>query len=140
MGGVVGYLQGVQWSQHAIAGCAWVKAESARGLTFLSTLPRTCFLASAHAAMVCTGDPPEYSAPGFAPLAVSWGWLVSGLLIGIVLTVLVLAWLGMLRREPNIGVLAQLAVPPGPPGFAMPQDRAREDIFRYIAAGGQPAI
>ena len=32
--------------------------------------------------MVCTGSPPYYFTPGFGRLALSWGWLFLGMLLG----------------------------------------------------------
>eukprot|EP00973_Karenia_brevis_P085857 11909097-Karenia_brevis.AAC.1 len=47
---------------------------------------------------------------------------------------------GSLRQEPSIGALACMAQPSGPKVMPNAQDRARQDILTYLAAGGQAAL
>ena len=105
-------------------------------MAYLTALPRTCFMASAHAAMLCSGGNPEYSLPGFAPLVYGWGWLLLGIIIGIVLTLLILYCGGCLKRDVPLATLAHIAVPP-PPGIAQPP---AQEVLNYIASGGRPAL
>ena len=119
----------------------WARVQAGAGIVFLAALPRDCTRATTHAALVCSGQIPEYfMTPGFPPISLAWGWLFLGALLGAALSVLVLMWMGMLRREPGIAALAALAQPGGPPGLVMPQDRARDDIVAYLLAGRGAAL
>ena len=102
-------------------------------------------MAAAHAALVCAGYVPEYQAvPGFAPLAVSWGWLILGAVVGCMASLLVLACSGRLLRDPTVATMAALSetTPRGNAGAtgAVQNESARQDALRYIATGGRPAL
>ena len=65
-----------QWCWHGYSA-----ASSA--LTFAASLPATCRESIAHAALTCGGVTPSYFTPGFVPLQLAWGWLLVGVLCGI---------------------------------------------------------
>jgi len=142
MAALVGGLAAIDWRQGFTQAWGWANTQSAAGLTFLASLPGDCKRAATHATLVCLGQVPQYyQTPGFSPLALSWGWLLLGLVLGALMTLQILMFLGLLRREPAIAVLANLnARAPGPPGLAAPQDRARDDILRHLANGGPEAL
>lgn len=104
------------WGAHLTEAWTWTSAQAASGHAFVLQLPATCKLATVHAALVCAGQTPEYVViPGFAPLSHSWGWLIVGVLVGILVTISVMSLSGCLRREPTIGALAAIALAPQPP-------------------------
>ena len=53
-------IAGIDWA--AWRTTAWTVAQQAAtsGLAYLAGLPRNCYLATAHAGMVCTERNPEY--------------------------------------------------------------------------------
>ena len=52
---------------------------------FFSTLPRDCYQATVHTALVCHGSTPQYEMiPGFGPIALGWGWMVLGAGLGFI--------------------------------------------------------
>ena len=128
----------------------WAVAQRAAtsGLAFLAALPRNCALASAHAAMVCAERDVEYTTlPGFGPIAIGWGWLLLGILVGALLTLSLLTLAGKIKQEPSILQLAALmqptamAAPAAPLPYALVMTaQARADAMRYIALAGQPAL
>ena len=61
------------WHDYSVAGSS---------LQFAASLPPTCRESLAHAALTCGGMTPRYYTAGFAPLQLAWGWLVVGLLCG----------------------------------------------------------
>jgi hypothetical protein len=131
-------LAGIDWVQHA--GTAWnfAKASATAGLAFVAALPRTCQLASAHAALVRGGVEPQYYAtPGFGPLEVGWGWLLLGMATGAVAMLLCLQLAGWVHREPTIAMLAQVANAQPANVYA---NQHHADVLRYVTAGGRPAL
>ena len=155
MQAVINGLGAINWLGHGAAAWNWAQAQATSGYAYVLALPATCNLAIVHAGMVCAGQTPVYVAiPGFAPLSYSWGWLLVGILVGSVMTLLVLALTGCLRREPTAGSLAAIAhmanqqaqaatqapAHHGPPGLALPHSRATQDILAYIVTNGQPAL
>ena len=113
---------------------------SGAALAFLSGLPRDCKLASLHAAAVCMDQTPQYhTVPGFAPLAVSWGWLVLGFTAGACAMLICLLITGKLHKQPTLVQLGTL-METAPAVPTQTQQQARADALRYIALGGQPAL
>ena len=139
MAHAAGILAGVNWAQHAQTAWTWSKARGQTSLAYLTTLPRTCFLASAHAAWVCTGGEPEYSLPGFAPFVYGWGWLLLGIATGVILTWLALYCTGYIRRDIPVSTLARIATPT-PPGLNLSPQAPPQDVLNYLATGGRPAL
>ncbi len=79
--------------------------------------------------------------PGFAPISVSWGWLMVGMIIGVVMTLLILMLTGCLRRDINAAALARVAAaPPVPAGGALATHQPPQEILQYITHGGRPAL
>ena len=75
--------------------------------------------------------------PGFAPLSISWGWLLVGAVAGSFITLMTLFAAGLLRREPTVSSLALMATP----GASVSQaDQARNDVLAFIASEGRPAL
>ena len=128
-------LAGINWHQHITTAWNHAGAAAATMSAYLAALPRTCVLASAHAALVCRGEPPEYSTPGFGPLAVGWGWLLLGILLGAVFTVAISS---IMRKNVSLATLARIAGPP--PTLADQVEQPPQDVLSYIAAGGRPAL
>ena len=148
-------LAGVNWGQHLGQAWQFAQQQSQSFVGFVSALPATCKLATMHAASICIGQVPEYWAtPGFPPITLAWGWLLVGILIGSLLTMLILSMGGCLRREPTIGTLAAIAMAQAaqvpiqdaprpqqpPPGLPAPRDRARDDIVAFLARDGRQAL
>ena len=138
---------GFDWARWGAAAWDIAKQSATAGVAFLAGLPRNCYLASAHAAMVCTDMDPQYTAtPGFGPFALGWGWLVLGGLLGVLLTLSFLTLTGRIKQEPSVMHLAvlmqQFAMPvasqPAQPSVMSQQ--ARADALRYISIAGQPAL
>ena len=77
--------------------------------------------------------------PGFAPLAVSWGWLVLGFAAGACTMLVGLMVTGKLHKQPTLVQLGTL-METGAFTGTQPQQQARADALRYIALGGQPAL
>eukprot|EP00959_Pyramimonas_sp_CCMP1952_P020458 431577-Pyramimonas_sp.AAC.1 len=77
------------WGSYTAQGAGQWAAFAARdSTTYLSQFLRHCHLAAVHAMAVCNGEQPEYlSTPSFAPICISWGWLLLGLLLGTILAV-----------------------------------------------------
>ena len=104
---------GVDWAGLAAATWGVARQAAASGTAFLAGLPRTCYLATAHAAMVCAGEEPDFTTlPGFGPIALGWGWLLLGGLLGTLLTLSILTLCGKIKQEPSIAQLAALMQPP----------------------------
>ena len=62
----------------------WVAGRGRSISVFTATLPRECKAAAIHTSLVCAGYPPEYeSIPGFGPIPLGWGWLVLGIVSGL---------------------------------------------------------
>ena len=126
-------IAGIDWA--AWRTTAWTVAQQAAtsGLVFLAGLPRDCYLATAHAGMVCTERNPEYTTmPGFGPFAVGWGWLCLGGVAGALLTLSFLAVTGRIKQEPSISQLAALMQPTSmSPSASSPRgDRGDLDLSR----------
>ena len=115
---VAGALAAVDWRAYLGTSLTWVRQQATSGLAMLLAMPSTCKLALTHAALVCSGQTPDnVTTPGFPPLSLPWGWLLVGLLLGVLLGVtsaLMVSWWS--RRQ---------------------TDRARRDILNYITVGGQ---
>ena len=123
-------------------------------LAFLSTLPRECKLATVHASAICAGENPAYySTPGFGPFAVCYGWLALGMMIRIVVAILIMMCAGYSRHPPGPPptAIAPPTVPLMPPngmGVApplpalapTPEEAARLEVIRALAAGGQAVL
>lgn len=139
MAGIWPHIVATNWRQHA--GTALTAAQSwlADGFTYLTTLPRDCVLATAHATMVCTWAPPEYTIPGFGPLAVGWGWLLLGVLQGALLTLLFMFCTGRVRgpafAQPRLAQVAAQIPAPAPDSTETP-----DDVLLYLASGGRSAL
>ena len=136
-------IAAVDWSGHCVNVWHWAQEQSASAYAILLALPTSCTLAALHTGAVCTGRMPAYVAtPGFAPLEYSWGWLLVGIVIGAVLTVLTLGLMGRIRREPTITQLGALMQPLaiGSSTQLPMQAQARADALHYIAVAGQPAL
>lgn len=68
-----------------LSGAQWIFSLGSSGYHAFRVLPADCKEAIAHTALACSGDAPSYYSHGFAPLAVSYGWLLMGFLCGIFL-------------------------------------------------------
>ena len=129
---------GVNWIQGVQQAWGWVRAQSGAGIAFLAALPRDCQSASTHAALVCAGYVPEYfTTPGFPPLSLGWGWLLLGMFVGVVMTLLLLSMTDRLHRMPSLATLAHLAGNGQMPNNQL--EDARQDLLRYVSTG-RPAL
>ena len=69
-------------------GQAWEQATQAAdtAAVYWAAAPRECKDALIFAGNICGGIKPlRYLSPGFGPLALAWGWLLVGVLIGLLL-------------------------------------------------------
>ena len=62
----------------------WGLSASSSTASFAATLPTSCRQSVTHAFLTCGWGAPPYHASGFAPLPACWGWLLAGVLLGIV--------------------------------------------------------
>eukprot|EP00959_Pyramimonas_sp_CCMP1952_P203973 4265588-Pyramimonas_sp.AAC.1 len=88
-------LSSIDW--HGVGTTAWgwgswaATGAGKSSLALLATLPRECKLAWVHATAICSGeDPAYYSTPGFGPITVSYGWLLLGVVVGVVMSMQVM--------------------------------------------------
>ena len=68
---------------HLLCTCSWAYSAGSSALWWAASLPPTCRESLAHAALTCSGAVPRYFTPGFGPLALGWGWLLLGVLLGL---------------------------------------------------------
>ena len=69
--------------QAARTAWTWGVQQTQWAANFALSLPSTCLQSMAHTALVCAGTQPVYFVTaGFAPLHLSWGWLLLGVLLG----------------------------------------------------------
>ena len=127
------------WGSYVVQGTGHWAAQASRGATaFLIGLPRECQLASIHAAAICAGESPQYfTVPGFPPIAVSWGWLVSGITIGLAMGIwcMTILWVLCNSKRNND------PMPPPPPfPWPTPRERAQLEVLRALRAGGRAAL
>ena len=137
MANVFAHFAGVNWGQQAAAVWGWARQEGGHGFAYLQGLPRQCLLASAHAAMVCIGEPPSYGVPGFGPIVSNWGWLLMGLMLGATLALLLMYCTGYVRRELGGPALARLAPAPA---LGNGVNEAQAEVLQFLMAGGRPAL
>ena len=77
----------------------WASKATGYTTTFLASLPRECYLAAAHATAICTGqDPHYYAVPGFGPIVLGYGWMVVGIIAGVLIMQSM-----VLQRPPPVG-------------------------------------
>ena len=63
--------------------CAGACSAASSAVWWAASLPPTCRETLAHAALTCSGATPRYFTPGFGPLALASGWLLLGVLLGL---------------------------------------------------------
>ena len=116
-------------------------AWSASVPVYLASLPRNCRLSMLHATNLCLWNEPLVDYPlRFRPPGLAWVWFVLGGALGAMTTLLLLSLAGKLRQTAGIlgaplNTLAQLAQ-----GAGTAQEEAQQEVLRYIAAGGRPAL
>ena len=66
-----------------LSACAGAYSAASSAVWWAASLPPTCRESLAHAALPCSGAIPRYFTPGFGPLALAWGWLLLGVLLGL---------------------------------------------------------
>ena len=138
---------GIDWAAWGTAALGAAQQATTAGLAYLAGLPRNCFLATAHASMVCTNRDPQYETlPGFGPIALGWGWLLLGMMFGVLLTLSALTITGKIKQEPSIMQLAalmrtevQAATAPLPHAPAT-TSQGRADALRYIAMAPETGL
>ena len=117
-------LAGFDWRIALSSFGGWLRRASGSSLAFLSSLPRDCKLATAHAALICSGEDMQYHrTPGFGPIGISWGWLLLGFVLGGIIGVAVMV---LLQWRGHGGISAS--------------ERARLDVLSYLSSGGRPAL
>ena len=139
MAGIWPHIVAINWRQHAGTAIAAAQGWLTDGFTFLSVLPRDCVMATAHATMVCTWSPPEYTIPGFGPLAIGWGWLLLGAVQGAMLALLFMYWTGRVRgvacAMPDVAQMVRQI-----PAAVQDAPEPPQDVLAYLAAGGREAL
>ena len=66
-----------------LSACAGAYSAVSSAVWWAASLPPTCKESLTHAALTCSGATPRYFTPGFGPLALAWGWLLLGILLGL---------------------------------------------------------
>ena len=142
MATLAAFLRSVNWAGHLQVAWTRIKGVSTSGIAYLASLPPTCVLASAHAALVCSGEPPEYGTPGFGPLAANWGWLLVGFAAGVQVTVLVVLLMARSRNDIYAPALATIAGVNAASSMGTLQHSAEpsEEVLHVLATGGKPAL
>lgn len=108
----------------------WASSSSSAALSFVATLPPSCRQSVTHAVLTCSWGAPPYYAPGFAPIPACWGWLVVGILIGLLARELLALALAVLwARAPS----------PPPPKPGGPSEAAAE-VLRSWELGGDGEV
>ena len=93
----------------------------------------------AHAALTCSGATPRYFTPGFGPLALAWGWLLLGVLLGL---------LSRRAAEAIVGLTSGRQLPHTPWSWeallrelsARTQDPSRHEVLQYLLQRGEAAL
>ena len=109
-----------------VVGYGWVSSAASRSYATAAALPTECKQASVHAGLACAGFPADSRViPCFGPFPLGWGWLVTGILVGALLTTVV-----FLSRQRGWG-------------HGRPQTRAdqeRHNLLDHIRAHGRLAL
>ena len=117
-----------------LTACAGAYSAASSAVGWAASLPPTCRESPAHTALTCSGVTPRYFTPGFGPLALGWGWLQLGILLGLLFrraaaTLVALAggcetgWEALLRAC-----------------LARTQDPHRQAVLQYLLQGGEAAL
>ena len=121
-----------------LAACAGAYSAASSAVWWAASLPPTCRESLAHAALTCSGATPRYFTPGFGPLALAWGWLLLGVLLGLlfrraVATMAALAGGHTAESAPCSweALLRELS--------ARTQDPHRHEVLHYLLQGGEAA-
>ncbi|CAE7235143.1 unnamed protein product [Symbiodinium sp. CCMP2592] len=122
-----------------LSACAGAYSAASSAVWWAASLPPTCRESMAHAALTCSGATPRYFTPGFGPLALGWGWLVVGVLIGLLSRRAVSAVVALAGGRPSPhtpsnweALMCELA--------ARTQDPHRHEVLQYILQGGETAL
>ncbi|CAE7030350.1 unnamed protein product [Symbiodinium sp. CCMP2592] len=122
-----------------LSACAGAYSAASSAVWWAASLPPTCRESMAHAALTCSGATPRYFTPGFGPLALGWGWLVVGVLIGLLSRRAVSAVVALAGGRPSPhtpsnweALMCELA--------ARTQDPHRHEVLQYILQGGDTAL
>ena len=66
-----------------LSACAGAYSAASSAVWWAAFWPPTCRESLTHAAFTCSGATPRYFTPGFGPLALASGWLLLGVLLGL---------------------------------------------------------
>ena len=114
---------------------AWAAERGRTAYVLSSSFPRDCRAATVQTALVCTGYAPEYVAtgvPGFAPIAMSWGWMAAGILTGVALT---MWWKGVHFTIPAAMPAIAAMAPP-----LTQTEEAQLEVLRALHVGGRDVL
>ena len=117
------------WHGYSVAGSS---------LQFAASLPPTCRESLAHAALTCGGMTPRYYTAGFAPLQLAWGWLVVGLLCGMLARTCAGAVLLRYHQAPSCRRQSPDARPQA--DICERWLHAADEVTRCFALGGEECI
>ena len=117
-----------------LTACAGAYSAASSAVGWAASLPPTCRESLAHTALTCSGVTPRYFTPGFGPLALGWGWLLLGILLGLLFRRAV-ATLAALAGGCETGWEALLRE-----CLARTQDPHRQAVLQYLLQGGEEAL
>eukprot|EP00439_Symbiodinium_sp_Y106_P052263 s6992_g7.t1 len=122
-----------------LSACAGAYSAASSAVWWAASLPPTCRESMAHAALTCSGATPRYFTPGFGPLALAWGWLLLGVLLGL---------LSRRAAEAIVGLTSGRQLPHTPWSWeallrelsARTQDPSRHEVLQYLLQRGEAAL
>ena len=122
-----------------LSACAGAYSAASSAVWWAASLPPTCRESLAHAALTCSGATPRYFTPGFGPLALAWGWLLLGVLLGLLFRRAAAALVALAGgHAPQCApcsweaLLRELA--------ARTEDPNRHEVLQYLLQGGEAAV
>ena len=122
-----------------LSACAGAYSAASSAVWWAASLPPTCRESLTHAALTCSGATPRYFTPGFGPLALAWGWLLLGVLLGLLFRRAAAALVALAGgHAPQCApcsweaLLRELA--------ARTEDPNRHEVLQYLLQGGEAAV
>ena len=122
-----------------LSACAGAYSAASSALWWAVSLPATCRESLAHAALTCSGATPRYFTPGFGPLALAWGWLLLGVLLGLLggrAAAALVAMAGGYQTMQATGSWEALLRE----HLARTRDPHRQAVLQYLLEGGDAAL
>ncbi|CAE7283556.1 unnamed protein product [Symbiodinium sp. CCMP2592] len=126
-----------------LSACAGAYSAASSAVWWAASLPPTCKESMTHTALTCSGATPRYFTPAFGPLALAWGWLLVGVLLGFLFRRAVCAIVGLAGGRPS-----QCPSPRTPWSWeallrelsARNQDPHRHEVLQNLLQGCEAAL